>query len=118
MHKMDDDPAIVTGGVSFISMRTVERMSDRGETVIGVDVFNDYYDPALNGARAARLEGREGFRMVRADIADNEQAKALVAARGEPIEVYGEGKMARDVNYIGSIFGVLDNSPSEGVHEV
>ena len=75
-------PIIVTGAAGFIGMHTAERLLDRGETVIGVDVFNDYYDPALKEARAARLEGREGFRMVRADIADQEQMKALVADAG------------------------------------
>lgn len=75
-------PIIVTGAAGFIGMHTAERLLDRGETVIGVDVFNDYYDPALKEARAARLEGREGFRMVRADIADHEQMRALVADNG------------------------------------
>lgn len=75
-------PIIVTGAAGFIGMHTAERLLDRGETVIGVDVFNDYYDPALKEARAARLESREGFHMVRADIADHEQMKALVADSG------------------------------------
>lgn len=75
-------PIIVTGAAGFIGMHTAERLLDRGETVIGVDVFNDYYDPALKEARAARLEAREGFRMVRADIADHEQMRALVADAG------------------------------------
>ena len=75
-------PVLVTGAAGFIGMHTAERLLDRGETVIGVDVLNDYYDPALKEARAARLEGREGFRMVRADIADHEQMKVLVADSG------------------------------------
>ncbi len=75
-------PVIVTGAAGFIGMHTAERLLDRGETVIGIDNFNDYYDPALKDARAARLEGREGFTMVRADIADHEQMKALVADSG------------------------------------
>ncbi len=75
-------PIIVTGAAGFIGMHTAERLLDRGETVIGVDIFNDYYDPALKEARAARLESRPGFRMVRADIADHEQMKALVADSG------------------------------------
>ena len=69
---------LVTGAAGFIGMHTAERLLDRGERVVGVDNFNDYYDPTLKGARAARLEGREGFRMVRADIADHEQMQALV----------------------------------------
>lgn len=43
-------------------------------------------------------------------------------ARGEPIEVYGEGRMARDFTYIDDIVdgivGVLDHPPALGGHEV
>jgi UDP-glucuronate 4-epimerase len=75
-------PVIVTGAAGFVGMHTAERLLDRGETVIGVDNFNDYYDPALKEARAARLEAREGFSMVRADIADHAAFRALVADSG------------------------------------
>ena len=75
-------PIIVTGAAGFIGMHTAERLLDRGEQVIGVDNFNTYYDPRLKEARAGRLEGRAGFRMVRADIADSEAMKALVADNG------------------------------------
>jgi UDP-glucuronate 4-epimerase len=41
---------------------------------------------------------------------------------GQPIEVYGEGQMARDFTYIDDIvdgiIGVLDHPPAQGVHEV
>ena len=42
--------------------------------------------------------------------------------RGEPIEVFGEGKMARDFTFIDDIVdgvvGVLDRPPAQGGHEV
>ena len=75
-------PVIVTGAAGFIGMHVAERLLDQGETVVGVDDFNAYYDPALKAARAARLETRAGFRMVRLDIADAEALQALVAAEG------------------------------------
>jgi len=75
-------PVIVTGAAGFIGMHVAERLLDRGETVVGVDVFNAYYDPRLKEARAARLEERDGFRMVRADIAEPEAMRALVADSG------------------------------------
>ena len=75
-------PVIVTGAAGFIGMHVAEHLLDRGETVVGVDVFNAYYDPRLKEARAARLEGRQGFRMVRADIAEHEAIRALVADSG------------------------------------
>ncbi len=79
---MTDGPILVTGAAGFIGMHVVERLLDRGETVIGVDVFNAYYDPALKAARAARLEGRPGFTMIRMDIAEHEALLALVRSSG------------------------------------
>jgi UDP-glucuronate 4-epimerase len=75
-------PVIVTGAAGFIGMHVAERLLDRGETVIGIDVFNAYYDPALKAARAARLEGRDRFRMVRMDIAEHEALAELVKTSG------------------------------------
>ncbi|WP_447941632.1 NAD-dependent epimerase/dehydratase family protein [Brevundimonas mediterranea] len=59
-------------------MHVAERLLQRGECVIGVDVFNDYYDPALKEARAHRLAVHPTFRMVRTDIAEPEAMLALV----------------------------------------
>jgi UDP-glucuronate 4-epimerase len=75
---MTNGPILVTGAAGFIGMHVVERLLDRGETVIGIDIFNAYYDPALKDARAARLAGRPGFSMVRMDIAEHEALLALV----------------------------------------
>jgi UDP-glucuronate 4-epimerase len=61
---------LVTGAAGFIGAALSERLLARGHAVVGLDNFNDYYDPALKEARAARLEGHPGFRMVRADLAD------------------------------------------------
>lgn len=73
---------IVTGAAGFIGMHTVQRLLDRGETVVGVDNFNTYYDPALKPARTARLEASPDFRMVRMDISDAEALAALVRDSG------------------------------------
>ena len=71
-------PILVTGAAGFIGMHTALRLLERGETVIGVDNFTPYYDPALKEARAERLAAYPNFRMVRADIADHETINALV----------------------------------------
>lgn len=73
---------IVTGAAGFIGMHVAERLLRRGETVVGVDNFNTYYDPALKPARTAVLEQHGGFRMVRMDIADHEAFAALVRDTG------------------------------------
>lgn len=73
---------IVTGAAGFIGMHVAERLLARGETVVGVDVYTDYYEPALKAARTARLEARPGFRMVRMDIAQDSDFAALVRETG------------------------------------
>jgi len=68
---------VVTGAAGFIGSTVSHRLLDRGERVIGIDNFNDYYDVALKDARAVRLEPRDGFSMVRADISDRDAMGAL-----------------------------------------
>ena len=71
------DPILVTGAAGFVGRAVAERLLGRGERVVGVDNFNDYYDPALKLARAASLEGHPGFEMRRLDIADAEACWAI-----------------------------------------
>lgn len=73
---------IVTGAAGFVGMHVAERLLERGETVVGVDNFNDYYEPALKIARANRLAGFQAFSMERADIADGDAMLALVRRTG------------------------------------
>ena len=71
---------LLTGAAGFIGYHTAEALLDRGERVVGVDIFNDYYDVALKEARLARLTGRDGFSFYRVDIADHDAMIALVAS--------------------------------------
>jgi UDP-glucuronate 4-epimerase len=74
---------IVTGAAGFIGHAVAHRLLARGETVVGVDNFNDYYDPALKEARAATFDNHKPrFRMVRMDIADAEDMAALLKETG------------------------------------
>lgn len=75
-------PVIVTGAAGFIGHATAHRLLDRGERVVGIDVVNDYYDPALKDARLATLLSRDGFTFHRLDIAEAQAVAAIVAAEG------------------------------------
>lgn len=70
---------LVTGAAGFIGSYTSRQLLDRGDTVVGLDNFNDYYDVRLKDARAALLEPHENFRMVRMDLADRAGIEALFA---------------------------------------
>lgn len=61
---------LVTGAAGFIGFQTAKALLDRGDEVVGLDNMNTYYDVRLKEARLARLEGRNGFRFVKADLAD------------------------------------------------
>ena len=62
---------LVTGVAGFIGMHAAAALLARGETVIGIDNLDGYYDPVLKQARLARLNGLPGFTFLRADIADD-----------------------------------------------
>ena len=61
---------LVTGAAGFIGMHVAQRLLVRGDTVIGIDNLNDYYDPALKHARLAQLSPDAGFKFRLMDIAD------------------------------------------------
>ena len=61
---------LVTGAAGFIGSTLSHRLLDRGDTVVGLDDLNDYYDPNLKEARLKRLQDKAGFEFVKLDIAD------------------------------------------------
>jgi UDP-glucuronate 4-epimerase len=63
---------LVTGAAGFIGYFTAKRLLERGDTVVGFDNFNSYYDPRLKRARAKQLSGFEAFRMVEGNLEDRE----------------------------------------------
>jgi UDP-glucuronate 4-epimerase len=77
---------VVTGAAGFIGYHVAWRLLDRGETVVGIDNFDPYYDPALKAARSAMLERRSGFTLHRLDIGDTE-ALAYLFERTAPRHV-------------------------------
>jgi UDP-glucuronate 4-epimerase len=68
---------LITGAAGFIGMHVAERLLARGDTVVGIDNLNDYYEVSLKEARLARLAPNPGFRFVRLDLADREGMAAL-----------------------------------------
>jgi UDP-glucuronate 4-epimerase len=77
-----NSPILVTGAAGFIGHAVSERLLARGERVIGLDNFTDYYDVALKKARTARLIDNFDFRLIDGDIASPGLVSELVAANG------------------------------------
>ena len=70
---------LLTGAAGFIGYHTARRLLERGDSVVGVDNLNDYYDVSLKQARLERLRAFENFAFERLDIGDREAMAALVA---------------------------------------
>jgi len=70
---------LVTGAAGFIGYHVARSLLDRGDTVIGLDNLNPYYDVKLKEARLAKLEPHNHFAFVRADLADETSIDNLFA---------------------------------------
>jgi UDP-glucuronate 4-epimerase len=57
---------LLTGGAGFIGSHLLERLIARGDEVVVLDDFNDYYDPAVK----RRNLPTSGFRLVERDLRD------------------------------------------------
>ncbi len=71
---------LVTGAAGFIGFHVAAALLARGESVIGVDNLNTYYDPKLKQARLDRLSKQPEFRFVAADVADRAAIDAVFDA--------------------------------------
>jgi UDP-glucuronate 4-epimerase len=73
---------IVTGAAGFVGFHLTQALLRRGETVIGFDNLNDYYDPALKHGRLAQLAAMSQasqFTFVQGDLADRDTVRALIS---------------------------------------
>jgi UDP-glucuronate 4-epimerase len=61
---------LVTGTAGFIGAALVLKLLGRGDTVVGVDNHNDYYDPQLKADRLARFANHERYSHCKVDLAD------------------------------------------------
>jgi UDP-glucuronate 4-epimerase len=69
---------LVTGAAGFIGFHVARHLMARGDTVLGVDSLEPYYDVALKRARLAELAG-PGFVFHQLDLADDAAVDAALA---------------------------------------
>ncbi len=68
---------LVTGSAGFIGSALTLRLLARGDSVIGIDNHNDYYDPALKEARLARHADHPNYTHIRMSLENREGIKEL-----------------------------------------
>ncbi len=70
---------LVTGGAGFIGSHVVDRRIARGDRVVVVDDFNDFYDPAVKRRNVAPHLSNPLYRLVESDIRDRDTILRLFA---------------------------------------
>ncbi len=68
---------LLTGAAGFIGYHVAEALLERGETVVGVDNLNDYYEISLKEKRLENLKKHNGFMFQKLDIANREEVEKL-----------------------------------------
>ena len=68
---------LVTGSAGFIGFHTSLRLLERGDTVIGLDNLNDYYDVSLKEARLEQLQQFDQFSFHRENLEDSPALKKM-----------------------------------------
>jgi UDP-glucuronate 4-epimerase len=115
---------LLTGAAGFIGSHVAERLLARGDEVVGLDCFDDFYPRAVKERNLAGLVGRPGFSLIEGDL---RRAPDLARALARPIDSVihlaalagvrpSLAQPARfwDVNVIGSL-QLLDACRSAGV---
>lgn len=71
---------LVTGAAGFIGSSISMYLLKRGDTVIGIDNHNSYYDPLLKEARLARHASHPNYTHLRFDLADRKALEQCFVA--------------------------------------
>lgn len=75
-RRSDGKLVLVTGAAGFVGMHVSLALKKRGDGVVGLDNFNNYYDPALKRSRRDLLAEHNVF-VVQGDINDAALLKKL-----------------------------------------
>jgi UDP-glucuronate 4-epimerase len=70
---------LVTGAAGFIGFHVSNQLTDNGDTVVGIDNINNYYDTSLKDARLKVLQQKSNFQFQKIDLNDKEGITFLFA---------------------------------------
>lgn len=116
---------LVTGAAGFIGSHLCEALLDRGDEVIALDDFNDFYSPARKRANVAGIRQHPRCTLIEADIQQGDTIDRLfsehkpavvahLAAYGSVRYSIGRAKLYTSVNVVGSI-NLLEAARQNGV---
>jgi UDP-glucuronate 4-epimerase len=112
--KRNTQKILITGGAGFIGSNIAKRLMDRGDQVVIIDNFNDYYDPQLKRDRIKIFLKGYKFRLYKGDIRDAKLVEKIfktekidkvihLAAMAGVRSSISDPKLYFDVNVMGSL---------------
>jgi UDP-glucuronate 4-epimerase len=79
MKRIDKNTSVlVTGAAGFIGSHLSERLLSEGCRVVGLDNFDDFYDPKIKRRNIMRSMENSGFELVEADIRDRDCVEGIL----------------------------------------
>ncbi len=101
---------LVTGAAGFIGSHLAEHLLARGEEVVGLDSFDDFYPRRIKEENLTRTRDCGGFRLIEGDIRDRSSVFSLsdtidtivhLAARAGVRPSISDPLLYADVNLLG-----------------
>ena len=109
---MQEHTVLITGAAGFIGSHLCERLLDEGLSVVGVDNFDDFYDPQIKRDNISDCLKNKNFQLIEADIRDratmdkavgNVEIIVHLAARAGVRPSIAEPLLYSDVNINGTM---------------
>jgi len=79
---------LITGAAGFIGSHLTDRLLARGDTVVGLDNFNDYYDPAVKRRNLAHALENDAFVLHEADLCDQAKLRRVFERQHPDVVVH------------------------------
>src|SRR5256885_16966733 len=85
----------LTGAAGFVGSRLSKTLLARGDTVVGFDNFNDYYDPGHKERHLRDLRDEKRFTFIKGDLRDSGLLRKLMAEHKPDTIAHLAGMAAR-----------------------
>lgn len=103
---------LVTGAAGFLGSHLTDRLLNRGDEVVGLDSFDEFYSRSIKASNLVAASEQPGFELIEGDIRDATALRALpegidavvhLAARAGVRPSLEQPALYHDVNVMGTV---------------